>query len=175
MYKAHIIKVEIEDVADLKKISQRTFIDTYAVYNTEQNMKAHLQEAYNTKQLISEIRDKNCEYYFAKIDEEIAGYIKLNIGKAQTDIKDDSSIEIERIYVLQEYQGNRIGKQFVDFTLQRADELMFDYVWLGVWERNTKALEFYSKMGFEKFDTHHFKLGDDLQTDYLMKISVQTD
>jgi len=172
MYKANIERIDINDLQDLKKISEQTFVDTYAIYNTEENMKAHLQEAYNTEQLTSEIHSQNCEYYFAKINGEIAGYIKLNLGTEQTDIKDDASIEIERIYVLKNYQGNRIGQQFVDFILNRARALNLKYIWLGVWEKNDKAMEFYTKVGFQQFDTHHFKLGDDLQTDYLMRVDI---
>lgn len=173
MHKVEIVKIGIDDIYYLKSISEQTFLDTYAKYNTSENMEAHLKEAFNISQLTAEINNKDCEFYFAKIHGEIAGHLKLNLNEAQTDLKDDSSIEMERIYVVKQYQGNKVGRQLVDFTIRRALEIKLNYVWLGVWERNADALQFYKKMGFKEFGTHTFKLGDELQTDLLMKIDLE--
>ncbi len=81
----------------------------------------------------------------------------------------DRALEIERIYVLQEFHGQRVGQVLYEKAIELAQERGLDYIWLGVWEKNARALRFYEKNGFEPFDRHIFKLGDDEQTDIMVK------
>ena len=103
---------------------------------------------------------------------QVIGYLKLNFGDSQTELKDDKSAEIERIYVLQEYQGKKVGQLLYEKALQIANAYKADYIWLGVWEENPRAIQFYKKNGFTEFDKHIFKLGEDEQTDIMMKLSL---
>ena len=57
-------------------------------------------------------------------------------------------------------------------ALQIAQEKNVGYLWLGVWEENHRALAFYKKNGFVEFDKHIFKLGNDPQTDIMMKLTL---
>ena len=98
--------------------------------------------------------------------------MKLNFDKAQTEPGHHNTLEIQRIYILQAYQGKQIGKQLIQKTIEIGIENNLDYIWLGVWEHNVDAIKFYEKQGFKKFDTHIFKLGDDEQTDNLMKLII---
>lgn len=103
------------------------------------------------------------------LENEIIGYLKLNVGQFQTEIKDDKALEIERIYVLKEYHGKKIGQILYAKAIKVATEISAEYVWLGVWEENQRAISFYKKNGFIEFDKHIFKLGNDEQTDIMMK------
>lgn len=85
----------------------------------------------------------------------------------------DKALEIERIYVLKEFQGIRVGKILFDKAIEVAKKKNSDYVWLGVWEENPKAIHFYKKNGFLEFDKHIFKLGNDEQTDIMMKLQLK--
>lgn len=107
-----------------------------------------------------------------KEKEEVAEYMKINFDKAQTESGHDNTLEVQRIYVLEEYKGKKIGKSLIQKAIQTSKDNNLDYVWLGVWEHNINAIRFYEKQGFEKFDTHIFKLGDDEQTDNLMKLTL---
>jgi ribosomal protein S18 acetylase RimI-like enzyme len=98
--------------------------------------------------------------------------LKLNIGQSQTEIKNDNALEIERIYVLNEFQGQSIGQQLFEKALERAYVQKVDFIWLGVWEENKRAIQFYTKNGFVAFDKHIFKLGDEEQTDIMMKLKL---
>ncbi len=116
----------------------------------------------------SELTNPDSEFYFAMNEDDIAGYLKLNFNNAQTEFQDKNALEIERIYVSGEHHGKHIGRQMLDFAVDIAAK-QFDYVWLGVWEHNHKAIGFYEHHGFEIFSSHEFLLGDDRQTDLLMK------
>lgn len=115
------------------------------------------------------MQNSNSEFYFLYFQNELAGYLKINIGKAQTELQNESALEIERIYVLQQFQGKQLGQALMQKAIDIAKQKKCTYLWLGVWEKNTKAISFYLKQGFVQFDRHVFKLGNDIQNDILMK------
>ena len=170
----HILikRVKLSDVKDLLLISKQTFFETFSESNTEEDMIKYLEEEFNRDKLTSELTDKNSEFYFAAFEENIIGYLKLNFGQSQTEIKDNNALEIERIYVLRDFHGKRVGQLLYEKALQIAKKMNAAYIWLGVWEKNPKAISFYKKNGFIEFDKHLFKLGNDEQTDIMMKLKL---
>lgn len=168
-----INKVTIYDVAQLQKISRQTFFETYSALNTEENMTKYLQENFSIKNLSIELKNENSEQYFVALEGKVIGYLKLNFGIAQTELKNNKSIEIERIYVLKDFHGKNIGQQLYEKVINIARDKNADYIWLGVWEENPRAIRFYKKNGFIEFDKHIFKLGEDEQTDIMMKLVLK--
>lgn len=168
-----IRKVAFNDIDQLQKIGRHTFLEAFSEGNTEENMKTYLEEGFSTEKLTSELNDKNAEFYFAILNDNAIGYLKLNFGQSQTEIRDDKALEIERIYVLKEFHGKSVGQLLYDKAMQVANQKNADYVWLGVWEENPRAISFYKKNGFVAFDKHIFKLGDDEQTDIMMKLVLK--
>lgn len=167
-----IKKVSFTDIIQLQKIGRQTFMETFSVGNTEENMRKYLDEGFSLEKLTTELTDQNAEFYFAMTGEEVVGYLKLNSGLSQTELKDDNAIEIERIYVLKEFHGKTVGQMLYEKAIQIARQKKANYVWLGVWEENPRAINFYRKNGFVEFDKHIFKLGDDEQTDIMMKLKL---
>jgi ribosomal protein S18 acetylase RimI-like enzyme len=98
--------------------------------------------------------------------------LKLNFGEAQTELKNNTSLEIERIYVLKEFHGQNMGQLLYYKALEIATKYRIKEIWLGVWEKNKRAISFYKKNGFIEFDTHIFKLGNDEQIDIMMKLTL---
>ena len=167
-------RVYPEDLAQLQQIGRQTFLETFAASNTEENMTHYLSEGFSTEKLSTELHDAHSEFYFAILGEKVIGYLKVNFGPSQTDVKDDKSLEIERIYVLKEFLGKKVGQMLFDKAIQIAKQQDADYVWLGVWEHNPRAIQFYKKNGFVEFDRHIFLLGNDAQTDIMMKLKVKS-
>jgi ribosomal protein S18 acetylase RimI-like enzyme len=170
----HIVikNVTIHELDQLQKIGKTTFSETFAPHNTEANMKKYLDEGFSLEKLSTELNDPNTDFYFAMIGEKAIGYLKLNFGASQTELKDDKALEIERIYVLEEFHGKKIGQLLYEKAIEIAKTSDVAYVWLGVWEKNLRAINFYKKNGFVEFDTHVFKLGDEEQTDFMMKLTM---
>lgn len=135
-------------------------------------MKEYMDRAFNPAQLITELENQRSEFYFILDQDRKAGYIKLNQSGAQSDLQDDESIEVERIYVDAAYQGKGLGTLLINYAKERAEEMNLKYIWLGVWERNKDAIRFYERHGFESISSHEFVMGDDVQTDILMKCKV---
>jgi len=168
-----IQKVTLENIDQLQQIGRQTFFETFSSGNTEENMKKYLDEELSITKLTTELNDNNAEFYFAKDVEKVIGYLKLNFGQSQTELQDDKALEIERIYVLKEYHGKSVGQILYDKAIQIARKKSAEYVWLGVWEENSRAINFYKKNGFVEFDKHVFKLGNDEQTDIMMKVKLK--
>lgn len=164
-----IKQVTLNDIRVLQEIGRKTFYETFSQGNDKENMKQYLDEGFSEAKLRAELSNENSEFYFASLNDKIIGYLKLNFGNSQTELQDSSSLEIERIYVLSEYQGKKAGQVLYEKAIQVAEEKSVNYVWLGVWEENPRAIRFYQKNGFVEFDKHIFKLGDDEQTDIMMK------
>lgn len=168
----NIIGATRDHTAILQQLAITTFLDTYAQYNTEQDMKEYVENYFSLSQLEKEITSPDSTYYIGFHHNQPICYIKLNTGPAQTDLKDTNALEIERIYVLKEFQGLKAGRQLLDKAIEVARHKQAAYIWLGVWEKNVNAMGFYKKQGFIPFSTHIFKLGADEQLDILMKLEV---
>jgi ribosomal protein S18 acetylase RimI-like enzyme len=168
-----ILQINDSHIAALQQIGRQTFSETFAESNSAENMAKYLEEAYSYEKLNAELNDPNSIFYFAKMDQNVIGYLKLNFGASQTELKDKNALEIERIYVLKEFHGKKVGQLLFDKAIEIAKEYHVTYVWLGVWEENKRALQFYTKNGFIEFDQHIFVLGDEAQTDIMMKLELK--
>jgi ribosomal protein S18 acetylase RimI-like enzyme len=168
-----IEQINHSHIAALQQIGRQTFSETFAESNSAENMAKYLEEAYSFEKLNDELNNPNSFFYFAMLDEKVIGYLKLNMGGSQTELKDNDALEIERVYVLKSFQGKRVGQMLFDKAIQIAKEQNAEFVWLGVWEENKKAIQFYTRNGFVEFDQHVFVLGDEAQTDIMMKLQLR--
>jgi ribosomal protein S18 acetylase RimI-like enzyme len=164
--------ISLSEVIQLQSLSRQTFSETFSSSNSKENMDKYLNENLSIEKLSEELKDESSHFFFIKDKERNIGYLKLNMGPSQTELKDETALEIERIYVIQEYQGKKVGQQLYEKAIQVAKEKKAQYVWLGVWEENHKAIQFYQKNGFEVFDKHVFKLGNEEQTDLMMRLFI---
>jgi len=167
-----IKKASLADLAELLAFAKSNFIQTYEHLNDPQNFQAYLNKAFSKDNFRAEMEAPNTHFYLLRNREELLGYIKLNFNKGIEDLKAEESVELERIYVKPEAKGKGYGKVLIHTAKNAAKNQTKKTLWLGVWERNPKAIAFYEKMGFEKFGSHVFMIGTESQNDFLMKISA---
>ena len=167
-----IRKINIDDLETLRYLSIQTFKETFEEVNTEEDMQKYLDENLSIEKLKTELENVNSEFYFAENNGEILGYLKLNFKDAQTEKLEENHFEIERIYVLKAFLGQKIGQILFNKAIEIGREKNLEYVWLGVWKENHRAIRFYEKNDFEIFGKHDFVLGEDVQTDLLMKMKI---
>lgn len=165
-----VLPVTKDDILLLQDIGKKTFFETFSENNSEKSMKEYLEASFSIEKLSHELMDFNSEFYFATLRDEVIGYLKLNVGNSQTEIKNENALEIERIYVLKDFHGKKVGQILYEKAIQIAKQKKVNYIWLGVWENNERAINFYQKNGFVAFDKHIFKLGNEEQTDIMMKL-----
>ncbi|MFH5183613.1 GNAT family N-acetyltransferase [Paenibacillus sp. TAB 01] len=163
-----IKKCTPEDMRILQNISIETFNDTFKDQNSPENIKAYLAKAFNLIQLEKEMDNISSQFFFIYDNEELAGYLKLNMDDAQSEKMGDASLEIERIYIRYKFQGKGLGTYLLNKAAETAIENSKKMIWLGVWEKNEKAIAFYTKMGFVQMGAHSFYMGDEEQVDFVM-------
>jgi ribosomal protein S18 acetylase RimI-like enzyme len=168
-----IRKALVEDIATLQVIGRRTFYETFAPHNTEEDIQKYLDESFTYEKVKREVDNLESQFFIAWDEETPIGYLKVNTGTAQTELKDETALEIERIYVLAEYHGKKAGQLLYEKALETALQYKKASIWLGVWEENKRAIRFYQKNGFVPFDKHIFRLGDDEQTDIMMRKALE--
>lgn len=167
-----IKKATLAHLEIIQELGKQTFLETFGAVNTPENIANYLEQSFNTNLLTSELTNPDSQFYIAVLDDEMIGYLKINFGKAQTELINEHALEIQRIYVLQQFHGKKVGQVFIDEVLKIVEQNPVDYIWLGVWEENHRAIAFYTKNGFTAFDKHVFIVGDDKQTDLLMKREI---
>jgi ribosomal protein S18 acetylase RimI-like enzyme len=162
-------KCDISDLDALRNIAYQTFDDSFRRLNDPVSFDEYLGASFSRAKLEAELKNPLSTFFFLFNDETLAGYMKINQGNGQTDLKDPDALEIERIYVTRDFQGLGLGKALVDKALEIARLAKKRTVWLGVWEKNGNAIAFYKKMGFAKAGTHDFYMGRKRQTDFIMR------
>ena len=164
-----IRRCELADLDALRNIAFQTFDDTFRRLNDAASFNEYLDASFSRAKLEAELKDPHSTFFFLYSDDVLAGYMKINMGDSQTDIKDPAAMEIERIYVTRDFQGLGLGRALVEKALETARAAGKQTVWLGVWEKNGNAIAFYKKMGFSKAGTHDFFIGRKRQTDFIMR------
>jgi len=170
--KLHLEACSISDLGFLANLSKRTFIEAFEKDNNPEYFKEYLNSAFGEEALLKELNDNNSSFYLVYNHAILVGYIKLNENGSQSDIKDSNSMEIERIYVLGELQGQGFGAWILTQVISIARSKNKYYLWLGVWELNKKAIKFYERLGFYKFGSHPYFIGKDKQMDWLMRLDL---
>ena len=158
---------KVDDAEQLCEIGAKTFVETYGEQNTPENLQNYLQEKFNKEQILGEIQTPKTIFLLVEFKDEIIGYAKMRSNIVEN--PDEKSLEIERIYITKNHHGMKYGAALMQKCIDVATENKYESIWLGVWEHNPKAFNFYQKWGFEVFGEHIFQLGDDAQTDFLMK------
>ncbi|TMU54988.1 GNAT family N-acetyltransferase [Flagellimonas algicola] len=162
----------LSDLDTLIQISKDTFIAAFEAENEPEDFREYIESAFSKEQLQKELLNQHSQFFFVFENVDLVGYFKVNKDQAQTDVKDKDSLELERIYVVGHHQGKGIGAWMLQQVIDLAKDNGMDYVWLGVWEHNPGAIRFYQKYGFTKFGTHPYYIGDDQQTDWLLRLML---
>lgn len=163
-----IKKCTLKDSRKLQEISYETFNETFKHQNSPENMEAYLEKAFNLEQVEKELSNTSSHFFFVYVDNKIAGYLKVNTDDAQSEEMGDESLEIERIYIKNNFQKHGLGKYLFNKAIDMAMEHNKKKIWLGVWEKNENALIFYKKMGFVQTGAHSFYMGNEEQVDFIM-------
>ena len=165
-------KCSVGDLDQLVQISKATFIDAFGADNSADDFKVYIDFAFNKSKLTEELDNPCTSFFFVYADNVLVGYFKLNEKDAQSDLKGEDSLELERIYIIPEFQGKGLGKRMLQQVKKLASQSIKTFLWLGVWEHNKAAIKFYEINGFSKFGMHPYYIGKDKQMDWLMRFDL---
>lgn len=153
----------------IAEMSRQTFYETFAAKNTRENMELFMREMFSMEKLLAEVPVPGNTFLLAFENDLPVGYVKMQECKSRVEFGQVPAIEIARIYAVRSAIGKGVGHALMQKCIEIAVERKKRIIWLGVWEHNRPAIDFYRKWGFVEFGSHFFKLGNDIQTDWLMK------
>ncbi|PAP77883.1 GNAT family N-acetyltransferase [Rubrivirga marina] len=162
----------LSDVGPLRDLAERSFRAAFADQNDPADMDAYVLETFTSERVRAEIDDPDNRFLLAVDGGALLGYAKLRDGDADPSVTGPAPIEIERIYAAPESIGRGVGRALMQACLDTAAAMDRETIWLGVWERNDRAIAFYERWGFETVGAHGFQLGSDPQTDLVMARAV---
>lgn len=169
----HIRQANVADAAALAELGAKTFYDTFHTFQTEEDMSKYLSSTYTPEKVKTNLEKPDVFYYLGEYNNTAVGYAKLLLDVPVEQMKGDRVMEMEKIYVLQDYLGKGVGKKLMQQSIVAAVHEKFDWMCLGVWQHNTKAIDFYKQFGWEIFDTRKFQLGSKIEDDFLMRIKLK--
>ena len=153
-------------------MAKTAFVQAFSAGNKPENLEAYMAEAFTPTQFEKELANPASTFFVAELEGKIIGYTKVNLVQAQTDVLDPESLEIARLYVLEDFLGLGLGKKLLDTAIDFAKQHQKKYLWLGAWEHNARAIRFYEKNGLRIFGSHPFPFGDEIQHDYLLRLDL---
>jgi diamine N-acetyltransferase len=164
-----IKKCTAENLEQLIELSVSTFYEAFHERNTKETMEKYLRDAFSYEQMKSELFDTNSGFYFAYYQTNLVGYFKINTGDSQNEKFPEHTVELARFYIVKEFRNKKLGSEMLNIAIEMTRKTGAEFLWLGVWDRNPEAQKFYERHGFKKFGQHPFVMGEEVQTDYLMR------
>lgn len=168
----HISLAEAGHVLNITDLAKRTFIETYAELSNPENLQLYLDRHFTVEQIEAELSDPACRFYLAWKGNQLAGFVKIRKDRQPKGIENMKALEIQRIYVLQEFQGFSVGKELIRLVKDIAKSEQDQVIWLQVWQKNEKAIQFYRKAGFVVYETANFEFGNEIHQDFLLRFDL---
>ena len=168
------LKIRQATKADAEVISQlgaKTFYDTFRQFHSEEDIQLYIGKTYSREVVEKNMAIPEVIYLIGESGNKPLGYAKLKLN-VQHELLKGKTIELEKIYVLKDYLGTGCGAELMKTAIHVAKECQCDVLFLGVWQENKRAVDFYDRFGFEIFTTRQFQLGTESCDDHLMKLML---
>ena len=162
-----IRKATIEDSQILSELGAITFRDAYEKHplleHKDVPLEKYISGAFNEDRMLEELKDSSNIFYIMEDEGQPIGYAKLVNGAAEDCIKGEDPISLERIYFLKSFTGKGYGTALLNYCIDVSRELGKKCIWVGVWEGNRGAIDFYIRHGFKGCGSVIFQIAN---TDY---------
>jgi GNAT superfamily N-acetyltransferase len=160
------------DTPALTSFGAAIFSQTFGPYNRPDDLAAYLQAAYSEERQRSELDDPAYATLIAESQDGIVGFAQLRAAATPVCVSGPAPIELLRFYVDSAWHGRGLAARLMKAVVAEALARSARTLWLGVWERNARAIAFYRKHGFLDVGSHEFVLGQDRQADRIMALSL---
>jgi diamine N-acetyltransferase len=161
-----------EDASALAVLAERTFRDTFSSANDPRDMEHHCSTNFGPEVQLAEIQDPDVLTLLVEDDGELIAFAQVRVRSATECVAARRPSELYRFYVSTRWHGRGTARELMEQVLAAVTLASSDRIWLGVWERNDRAIAFYRKFGFEVIGEHTFQLGGDCQRDLVMSLEI---
>jgi len=161
------------DAEMLTEFARRTFYDAFAPMNSPENMEAYMSQNFTLQKFSAQLADPRATFLIAEIEAAPVAFAKLYYGEVPNCVGGFAPVEIERFYVDRQFHGMGVAQTLMQACLDRARQSGHGTIYLGVWDKNHRAIAFYRKCGFDVVGSHAFQMGDEAQNDLWMERRLQ--
>jgi ribosomal protein S18 acetylase RimI-like enzyme len=170
-----IRNARVEDAKALAQLAEATFRAAFGAMNAPANMDLHCRGNFAAPLQAAQIADPRGVTLLSEDEGVLIGYAQLRCSEAPACVPATRPGEIQRIYVVEEWHGEGVAQALMGACIEELKQRGCDAAWLGVWERNPRAIAFYRKLGFVAVGDHVFRLGEDPQRDVIMAKAITPD
>jgi ribosomal protein S18 acetylase RimI-like enzyme len=160
------------DCDTIVELGKQTFIETYGEVSPKASLEKYLSARFSPQKIESELSNPRERFFIAYQEDVSVGFTKMRDDRQAKNLNGRKSIELERIYVLKEHQGSRVGKELMQQCKEFARQEGFETIWLQVWQQNLRAIQFYQKAGFVIYETTSFSFDEISHNDFLMRYDL---
>ena len=164
---------EPSDAPSLAELAEKTFRDAFAQFINKKDFESYVAQSFTENQIRSELFDSASTFLIAKLKDKWVGYAKLYQSPPPDCVKLLPTIELARLYSIQQYLGSGIGAALLEACVDYARNRAFKSIWLSSWQENHRGNAFYVKMQFENIGAKTFAIGSDIQEDYIFARPIQ--
>lgn len=165
-----IIQCNERHATELLQVAKQTFIDAFEKASNPDNFQLYVAKAFTPSVVEEELKHPDSVFYFFKNDnDETIGYVKLRWDRSEEFFPTEKALELQRIYLLEQYWNRGYGKTLLDFCEDYGKKHGFQWIWLCVWLENHGAIRFYQRQGWEKFGRKDFQFGDEIHNDFVLR------
>lgn len=163
----------VDDAAELAAFAARAFEEAFAAENDWNDLQTHLNTSYGPEQQAAELADPSVKTILARLDGALSAYAQVRRSPPPPCVTQALPVELHRFYVDRTAHGTGLASSLMQEVHKAAHEFEADHIWLGVWERNARAIAFYRKMKFVDVGTKFYMVGPDRQLDRVLVTSVR--
>jgi diamine N-acetyltransferase len=164
-----IRRADVSDAGLVSVLGTVTFYEAYFEQDDPYSLTDYIHESFAPDKIRAEIEDKNALFFIIFLNQHAVGYAKLRTDSELDCIKNETAIELQRIYVVERVFGKGIGERLLKHCLEAAKSNGFETLWLGVWEENKRGQRFYEKHGFRRVGTLTFPYGESVGINFVLE------
>lgn len=158
----------------LSALASKAFRDTYRGLDSEQDIADYVDKHLDVAAFDEVLRDPQRTTLLADVAQRLAGYAVLRRAPGPACVAGPSPIELERFYLTVEYIGRGLGAQFMSAVCAKALRQGARTIWLGVYDRNVRAVAFYERCGFRQVGSKEFPSGGRIYLDPIYAVDLHS-
>jgi diamine N-acetyltransferase len=162
-----------EDAAPLAAFAAQAFTDTYRELSDAQEIADYVAEHFRPGIMAGVIGDPACSTLLLRVGGELAGYAILKAEPAPACVTQRLPLKLWRLYLGAGFIGQGLGARLMAAVHAEARRRGAQTLWLGVYDRNLRAVRFYERFGFAKVGGQEFLFGGQIYIDPVYAAAVR--
>lgn len=155
-----IVKANEKDIQLLVQIGKQSFIESHGRSAPETDIIAYIKKKFSDDALKEELRETANIYHIIYFNKQPAGYSKIIFNHPHINIRQQRITKLERLYLLKDFYNLKLGVELLQFNTELSKEEDEEGMWLFVWKENQRAVQFYTKAGFQVIGSYNFSISE---------------